>query len=53
MPGLSVNEMLFYSGVALMALAAAAAVIALAVFSISGRRLQKRLEEEFGKQKDA
>lgn len=53
MSGLSVNEMLFYGGVALMALAAAASVIALVVFSVSSRRLQKKLEEEYGKRKDA
>lgn len=46
-------EVLFYSGVALMGLAVVAAVIALAAFFASGRRLQKKLEEEYGKRKDA
>lgn len=49
---LSANEMLFYGGIAVMALAAVGAVIAAAGFSISGRRLRKKLEEEFGKRQD-
>ena len=49
MAGLSVNELLFYGGIAVMALSAAGGAGAIALFAVSGRRLRKRLEEEYGR----
>lgn len=41
-------QMLFYAGTALMGCAGAAAVIAVVVFAVTGRRLKARLDEEYG-----
>ena len=38
-------------GLGLMAAAAAGAVIAFVVFRVTGRRLERRLTEEFGKKR--
>lgn len=43
------GEQLLFCGIGLMAIAAGAAVLCLAAFAISGRRLRKTLEEEYGK----
>lgn len=43
------GEGLFYCGIAVMAGAAGAGIIAAVVFSLTGRRLRKRLDAEFGK----
>lgn len=51
MKGLSSSELLLYGGVAGMALAVALALIATAVFVATGRRLAKKLEEEYGKRR--
>lgn len=48
MPELSNSEWLFYGGIALMAAAAVLCVFAVVIFMISGRRLRKKLEQEFG-----
>jgi len=45
------SNLLFYVGVVLMSASAAGAVISLAVFRISGRKLRRKLEEEFGKKR--
>lgn len=42
------SELLFYGGIAVMAAALLAAVVAAVILRISGKRLQARLEEEFG-----
>jgi hypothetical protein len=42
-------ELLFYGGIALMAVSAAAAVIAVVVFRVTKKRLNARLEAEYGK----
>lgn len=42
---------LFLIGVGLMIAAAVAAVIACVLLRISGRRLKKRLDEEYGKKR--
>ena len=52
MAGLSVNELLFYGGIAVIALSAAGGAGAIALFAVSGRRLRKRLEEEYGRRQD-
>jgi len=49
---LSVNEFLFYGGIAGMVLAAVAAVVAAVIFVVSGHRLRKILEDEFGKRQN-
>ena len=46
---MNMSEILFYSGIALIAAAAAGAVIAGIVFSLTGRKLKRKLEEEYGK----
>lgn len=46
---LTVSEQLLYGGIGLMASAAALAVLCLAGFAISGKRLKRKLEEEYGK----
>lgn len=52
MAALSANELLFYGGIAVMVLSAVGGAGAIAVFAVSGRRLRKRLEEEFGRRQD-
>ena len=52
MAGLSGNELLFYGGIVVLALAAAGGAGAIALFAVSGRRLRKRLEEEYGRRQD-
>lgn len=47
--GLSVSELLFYGGLAVMAAAAAAMVICAVIFAVTGRKLKRRLEQEYGK----
>lgn len=42
------SELLLYAGIAVMAVAAITAVILILIFSFSGKRLRKRLEEEYG-----
>lgn len=42
------SELLLYAGIAVMAVAVIAAVILILIFSFSGKRLKKRLEEEYG-----
>lgn len=43
------SEQLFLGGIALMGAAAVLTVVWLAVFSVTGKRLKKRLEQEYGK----
>lgn len=49
MGGLSGSELLLYGGLAGMGIAAVLALAAAAVFAVTGRRLAKKLEEEYGK----
>lgn len=49
MLGLTVSELLFYGGIAVMAAAAVAVILSLAIFSVSGRSIRRRLEQEYGK----
>lgn len=46
---LSESEMLFYGGLAVMAAAVVLAVLCAAVFAWTGRKLKKKLEQEYGK----
>lgn len=48
MRGLSESELLFYAGIAVMCLTAAAALACVAVFKISKRKINKTLEKEYG-----
>lgn len=43
------SEILFWGGALLMAVSAVSVVIWLVVFGITGRKLKKKLEEEYGK----
>lgn len=51
MDGITVWHVLFYGGIALMATAAAGAAAAIVVLRISGKRLRRRLEDEFGRKR--
>ncbi|WP_270810919.1 hypothetical protein [Hungatella effluvii] len=46
---LSDSEVLFYGGLAVMTAAAVLAALCSAVFIWTGRRLKKKLEQEYGK----
>lgn len=48
---LSISEQLFYGGIAMMLFAVLITGIAICVFSISGKRIKRQLENEYGKQK--
>ncbi len=43
------SEILFYSGIFLVALAAIFALVCIIIFKISGNKLKKKLEQEYGK----
>lgn len=49
MVGLSSSEIIFYGGIAVMAAAGVLSVICAIVFLMTGKRLKKRLEQEYGK----
>lgn len=49
MSGLSGSELLFYGGLAAMGAAAAGALLCIVIFRVSGRKLKKKLEQEYGK----
>ncbi len=43
------SELLFYGGILVMGIAVIIMLISLVIFHITGRRIKKRLEEEYGK----
>ncbi len=43
------NELLLYGGLAVMALSLVLAVICIAVFLVTGRKIKRQLEQEYGK----
>ena len=45
------GELLLYGGAALMVIAAVGALVAVVLFAVSKKRLQARLNEEFGKKR--
>lgn len=49
MMGLLISEMLFYGGVIGMAIAAITTVACAVIFSVTGKRLKRKLEQEYGK----
>ena len=51
MAQLTSTELLFYGGIALMALSAVAAAVAALVLHLSGKWLTARLEQEYGKKR--
>jgi uncharacterized membrane protein len=42
------GEILFYCGVALMVMALVMAIISIVIFSITGEKLKKKLEKDYG-----
>ena len=46
---LTTTELFFYGGIVLMGAAAGLALAAVGIFHATGRRLRRRLEEEYGK----
>lgn len=51
MAGLSGSEVLLYGGIAVMAVAVAAAIVCVVVFCCTGRKLRSTLEQKYGKLK--
>ena len=49
--GLSSSEMLLYGGIALMIVVFVLAILCGVVFRITGQRIRKNLEQEYGKLK--
>lgn len=47
--GLSESECFLYGGIAVMAAAGILAALCIVIFICTGRRLKKRLEQEYGK----
>ena len=45
----SVSERLLYGGIAAMAAVAVIVAVGIVVFAFTGRRLRRKLEEEYGK----
>lgn len=43
------SETLFWGGIAVMVLAAVLMLLGLLIFRITGKRLRRKLEEEYGK----
>ena len=46
---LPVSESLLYGGIAAMAAAAVIAAAGIVIFTVTGRKLRRKLEEEYGK----
>lgn len=49
MAHLSVSEILFYGGIIALVLAGVLGAVCIGIFIYSGRKLKKRLEQEYGK----
>lgn len=43
------SELLFYGGLTVMGAAAALTLAGILIFTITGKRIRKRLEQEYGK----
>ena len=43
------TEILFYGGLTCMAAAAVLGILSAVIFTVTGRRLKRKLEEEYGK----
>ena len=48
-PYLSESEWLFWGGIGVMAGAAVMTILCIVIFSLTGHRLKKKLEQEYGK----
>lgn len=48
MLGLSESELLFYGGIVLMALAGILAMLNVIVFTVTGRQIRRKLQQEYG-----
>ncbi|MBO5143905.1 MAG: hypothetical protein J6C19_00015 [Lachnospiraceae bacterium] len=48
MTGLCSSEIIFFTGMMLMAAACVLAVISIIIFRLTGKRLRERLEQEYG-----
>lgn len=46
------SELFFYGGIAVMAAAGVLAVLCIVVFSLTGRSIKRKLEQEYGKPGD-
>lgn len=49
MKDLLLSEKILYGGIAVMVLAVVLAVVFIIIFSITGRKIQNKLEQEYGK----
>lgn len=46
---LSQSELLLWGGIAVMAISAGVGIISIALSAVTGRKLKKKLEKEYGK----
>lgn len=46
---LSSSEMLLYGGIAIMVASAVLAILCIVIFKMTGRKLKRKLEQEYGK----
>ncbi len=46
---LSGSELLLYGGIVCMGAAAVTGVVAVVIFTVTGRKLRRKLEQEYGK----
>ncbi len=49
MTNLTISDLLFYGGISAMGAAAILAIAAIIIFRTSGKKLNRQLENEFGK----
>ncbi len=47
--GWTTSELLFYCGIGIMILAAIAGAVSVIVFRVTGKRIKKNLEREYGR----
>ncbi len=49
--GLSQSEMLLYGGIILMAVSALSSGICIAIFRMTGKKIEKKLEQDYGRRR--
>ncbi len=49
MLNLSQSQLLLWGGIAVMAISVVTGIISMALFMVTGRKLKKKLEKEYGK----
>ncbi|MBR1702565.1 MAG: hypothetical protein IJ716_11490 [Lachnospiraceae bacterium] len=49
MSGFSVTELFFYGGIATMVTAVVLAILCIIIFSVTGKQIRRKLEQDYGK----